>query len=270
METQSERGSKPRCDVAVITDPGNRPTNQDRAIAVIDADDGAWVIAVADGIGGARRADETAEAALTDFPARIESVEHMSHAFYEASCRVADLCPPWMIGKFSIAHECPGSTICAGAWSPTGGMLVSWMGDTLPVLLSSRPSETRIESTSFGLAHRDRYGGIRQHLGAGRSMRESHFKDSFRVHKVPDERLEGSDAALIIMSDGVWEQYFRQNAPDPELFYPDVLADRIATTASGVGISTAADIASAVFEGADPRSMRDNASVATGILRISS
>lgn len=174
------------------------------------------MIAVADGLGGARRADETAQAALAGFPRRIEGPGEMRAAFYDAFVRVHRLTPDWMFGKFSIAHECPASTLCCAAWTPEAGLVVAYVGDTLAVLVDTTRSGA-VEGRTLGLPHRNYYGAITRRLGG---MVHPDVLDFDSVLEMVT--LTGGDAPrvpcwVVIASDGVWE---------PLLFTDDLAQDR--------------------------------------------
>ena len=85
-------GSAGPVSVAWLSDLGPRPANLVRAVAHVH-DDGAWLIGVADGLGGHPRADETAEAALSGLPQRISGRDELWQAFAAANRRVAALAP---------------------------------------------------------------------------------------------------------------------------------------------------------------------------------
>ena len=55
FETADSLASRPQASVATVSDIGPRRVNEDRALAVVSDDDGSWVIAVADGLGGHTR-----------------------------------------------------------------------------------------------------------------------------------------------------------------------------------------------------------------------
>ena len=60
FEEPTDSGPSPRSvSVAALTDIGPRKVNEDRMFTSV-SDDGAWVIAVADGLGGQPRGDEAA------------------------------------------------------------------------------------------------------------------------------------------------------------------------------------------------------------------
>ena len=59
--------------VAARSDVGPRDVNEDRSFTALSTEDGAWVIAVADGLGGLPRGADAAAAAVAALPPRIAS-----------------------------------------------------------------------------------------------------------------------------------------------------------------------------------------------------
>ena len=151
-------GDQVEVSVGAVTDTGPRSVNADRFFTSRSPVDGSWVIAVADGVGGHPQAPDAAAAAVQGLPERIDSLDAMRDAFVAAATRVAALAPSWddfmdderaefgndevfdvlsnklwMIESLSHRHtaSCPLCTLCVAAWTPTGGLLVASMGDTL-------------------------------------------------------------------------------------------------------------------------------------------
>ena len=151
--------------VAWLTDVGPRDENQDRAVARLH-DDGAWLIAVADGLGGHPRGAEAAQAAIGTLPERIAGSEEMYAAFEAAHHRVFELAPVEARHRFGLIDQCPATTLCVAAWTPEGGLLMGHAGDTLPVLLW-RENEAR-RGRSLSSPHRSGgdWGNIAKYLGA--------------------------------------------------------------------------------------------------------
>lgn len=190
-----------RASVAALTDVGPRQVNEDRMFTAM-SDDGAWVIAVADGLGGHARGDEAAQAAVEGLPERIGSESDMANAFAEADERVLTLSAAARRRSLRVSlTRIPMSTLCMAAWTPGGGLLIGWMGDTLPFVVSSGPGG--FEGHCVGRPHRDPYGSISTCLGmppeydwSGESAHAEIIAD-FDESEIPD--------AVIIASDGVWE-----------------------------------------------------------------
>ena len=92
-----------RASVAALTDTGPREVNEDRMFTAM-SDGGAWVIAVADGLGGHTRGDEAAQAAVEGLPERIGSESEMATAFAEANERVLALSGPARGRSFRVSR----------------------------------------------------------------------------------------------------------------------------------------------------------------------
>lgn len=188
--------------VAAVTDTGPRQVNEDRTFTAV-SDDGSWVIAVADGLGGHARGDEAAQAAVECLPERIGGDVDMAVAFADANEQVLKLSRtlwednPWVSGS-----SIPMSTLCVAAWTPEGGLRIGWAGDTMPFVVWLGPDG--YSGSCCGRPHRDPYGFIRVCLGqppedGGHDAGpvDVDMVDGFEDSELPD--------VVIIASDGVWE-----------------------------------------------------------------
>ena len=124
--------------VAALTDIGPRGVNEDSMFTAI-SDDGAWVIAVADGLGGHARGDKASQAAVGGLPERIAGAADMATAFSDADERVLALSASLRQKGYWVPHSIPMSTLCVAAWTPEGGLLIGWMGDTMPFAVWAGP-----------------------------------------------------------------------------------------------------------------------------------
>ena len=131
---ESRHASMGSLSVAWVTETGPRVENQDRA-AVHIGSDGSWLVAVADGMGGQPRGREAAIVAIRGLPRRMSTPVELKDGFAAANDQVARLTPGHLRYTMSDFHLCPAATLCAAAWTPTGGVLVGYAGDTLPVVL---------------------------------------------------------------------------------------------------------------------------------------
>ncbi len=258
---------------------GPRQVNQDRASAVI-SDDGSWVIAVADGLGGHVRGDEAAQAAIEGLPQRIGTAEEMAVAFGEANERVLALtnAEKWRQDHWQILDlsEFPMSTLCLSSWTPEGGLLIGWMGDTLPFVVSATPEG--FSGFLCGRPHRVTGGKVEICLGmppvgafADPGVVEVEIIGESGDGIVPD--------AVVLASDGAWEPFVDQHGVD-------WLVDRsvdggigAACSSEGSGSSygsgssgtetaeqiTAMQIAESILAKATELGLNDNASVAVAL-----
>ena len=128
----------------------------------------------------------------------------MREAFFDAYVRVQRLTPDWMIGKRSIAHECPASTLCCAAWTPEAALVVAHMGDTLAVLVQTTGSGT-LEGRTLGTPHRDYYGAISRCLGGMAHPGVLDFDQMLALVTLTGHDAPRRPYSVVIASDGVWE-----------------------------------------------------------------
>jgi hypothetical protein len=242
--------------VAALTDTGPRKANEDRMSTAV-SDDGSWVIAVADGLGGHARGDEAAQAAVDGLPERIGSAADMAMAFAEADQRVLALSRvlreenSWVAGA-----RIPMSTLCVAAWTPEGGLLIGWMGDTMPFVVRCGPEG--YTGSCCGRPHRGPFGGIEACLGQppedwgpGAGAVDVEIVDGFDDSDLPD--------AVIIASDGAWEPLAIEYG-DAEWLWDDSPAG--IGSACNPGAADASGIAESVLANARGLGLNDNATVA--------
>ena len=230
--------------VGAVTDIGPRSVNADRFFTSQSTADGSWVIAVADGVGGHPEAADAAVAAVEELPERIDSLDAMKNAFVAASDRVLALAPSWdafMADRraecssdavFESLHadrwtfeswfwrytaDCPLCTLCVAAWTPTGGLLVASMGDTLAFEVRWPPAGEPWRRL-IAEPHREPplAQGVTSYLGAH-----------------PQQNLicpERSD-----------DPYYRQGATEHNRYFAAVEVDPPADTATSVAIVVASD-----------------------------
>lgn len=243
--------------VAAVTDIGPREENQDRAFTAV-SDDGAWVIAVADGLGGHPRGAEAAVAAVEGLPRRIDGEAEMAVAFTEANERVLALSAS---GSRPVPlREIPMSTLCVAAWTPEGGLLIGWMGDTMAFIL--RHGHDGFAGYCCGIPHRGPFGGIESCLGMppedagyGVGLADVEVMADFEDSDMP--------GAVIIASDGAWEPLAADygdiewlwdaspagigSACDPESGDAAAIAESVLTSARSFGLNDNATVAVAYW-----------------------
>ena len=251
---ESTRAGRPTrsASVAALTDKGPREVNEDRTFTTL-SDDGAWVIAVADGLGGHPRGDEAAQAAVEGLPQRIDSKAEMSAAFTEADERVLALSGSQRRSRRAPLFTIPMSTLCVAAWTPRGGLLIGWMGDTMPFVVKS--GQGGFAGYCCGVPHRGPFGGIDICLGmppeddglAAEVEIVSEFEDS----EMPD--------GVIIASDGAWEPLAVAYG-DMEWLWDDSPAG--IGSACAPDADDASDIARSVLAKSRSLGLNDNATVA--------
>ncbi len=255
------RWSASEASVAAVSDIGPREVNEDRSMAVISPDDGSWVIAVADGLGGHVRGDEAAQAAVEGLPSRIAGADEMAVAFGEANERVLALNDPEMRHKNLPLFMFPMSTLCVAAWTPDGGLLIGWMGDTLPFLANAGPNG--FSGFLCGRPHRVPGGSIETCLGMpptdggiGTTPVEVEIIGESGSGTQPD--------AVILASDGAWEPYVHHHGVG---WLTDDAPGEGIGAACGTGAETAEDIANSILSGAVHLGINDNATIAVALCR---
>ena len=255
--------------VAARSDPGPREVNEDRSFTALSAEDGSWVIAVADGLGGLPRGAEAAEAAVAALPPRISSEADMAQAFVAAHRAVAALAASPTDWRFS-PRRCPMATLCVAGWSAEGGLIVANMGDTLPVVVSQR-SFGESMGRVVGPVHRNFSGGLTSCLGLDVPRTEPQRGGSeFNVVTVRDDRVAPHDGdwAVAVASDGVWEKLV-SDPDDADTWGVDELASRAAELVGPAG-GPAGRIAEGLLSAARDRGLEGNATVAVAHMAPSS
>ena len=251
---QSESAS-----VAWVSDTGPREENQDRAWGHIGVD-GSWLIAVADGMGGQPRGREAAIAAIRGLPTRIGSAGEMHAGFGAANRAAAELTPVYLRFKFSSMHLCPAATLCAAVWTPEGGLVVGYAGDTIPVLVwRDRHSW---HARALGLPHRRSGGAISLYVGGPGPWPTKHNPDNPRMELLTESDIEpaSDEYGVVVMSDGVWEPIVRQALQDSE--HPDDPLGPTLAAALGPDDHDASTVAHKVMTAARRIGLDDNATVA--------
>ena len=258
-------GTHVEVSVGAVTDTGPRHVNADHFFTSQSPADGSWVIAVADGVGGHPEAADAAVAAGEGLPERIDSLDAMKDAFVAASDRVLALAPSWddfMADRraecssdeaFESLHadrwtfeswfwrytaNCPLCTLCVAVWTPTGGLLVASMGDTLAFEVQW-PPEAAPWRRLIAEPHRDPplARGVTSYLGAHpqrnliypersddpyyRQQAADHNR-YFAAVEVDPPADPATSVAVIVASDGAWEPLWKiiraakYAAADPE------------------------------------------------------
>ncbi|WP_420443150.1 PP2C family protein-serine/threonine phosphatase [Candidatus Poriferisodalis sp.] len=248
-------------DIATRTDIGTRDRQEDRVRAVTNAD-GSWVMAVADGLGGHPFGDEAAQAAVDALPARIGSTAEMEAAFNATNAAAWGLHP-----EMRTADERESmialTTLVVAAWTPQGGLLLSWIGDSygFVVPLGGGPGW-------HSKPHNDMLGFVSRCIGMSRADRDSFDLPPGHVDQmvddVPKEHVErwidGEGLLVVLASDGLIppvlethrREWFNDDPDDNSLGFA-LLADRR---------GTAADAADTLMDTARVAGLGDNTTIA--------
>ncbi len=258
---EPENRAQPAASVGWVSDIGPRRVNEDRASATVSDEDGSWVIAVADGLGGHTRGDEAAQAAIEGLPRRIASPDEMAVAFGEANERVLALTGPEDWQRRLPLFMFPMSTLTVAAWTPDGGLFIGWMGDTLPFVATAGPDGF----TGFccGRPHRQPGGSI--DICLGMPPMDAEAGAGFVEVEIVGESGEGSRPdAVILASDGAWEPFVYRHGAD---WLSDDSAAGGIGAACGPGADTAEELADHILTEALDLGLNDNATIAVALWR---
>ena len=247
--------------MAAVSDIGPRRVNEDRAFTSLADGDGSWVIAVADGLGGHTRGDEASQAAVEGLPERIASADEMAVAFGEANERVLALTGPETWQKNLPLFMFPMSTLCLAAWTPAGGLLIGWMGDTLPFL--AKEGSSGFSGFLCGRPHRIPGGSIEICLGMPPTG-AAQDAGSVEVEIIGESGAGSHPDAVILASDGAWEPFVYQHGVE---WLSDESSGKGIGAACGTGASTAEDVANNILAGAVGLGLNDNATIAVALWR---
>ena len=126
--------SNDHADITTRSEVGPRDRQEDRVRTVANTD-GSWVVAVADGLGGHPFGDEAAQAAVDALPNRIADAGEMAAAFDAANAAAWGLHPDMRGPSEGFSSVIALTTLVVAAWTPQGGLLVSWVGDSMAFLV---------------------------------------------------------------------------------------------------------------------------------------
>lgn len=240
--------------VACITDIGPRNKTQDHARCRL-RDDGSWLIAVADGLGGHPRGRAAARHAIGALPRRISGADELFLAFRAAHSAVVKLAPKQLRKTMRDIHLCPATTLSVAAWTPESGLAVGIAGDTRVVALWRDAAGWH--GQPVGRLHRSagEFGYLIRYLGAPRQWPPMGTgRDPMDVLTDDDIAAPAnlSAFAVVVASDGAWEP-IASKAKRPA-------ADAIAAVLD-LDDSDAHAIAVRVLDAARAAGLHDNAAV---------
>ncbi|WP_420625489.1 PP2C family protein-serine/threonine phosphatase [Candidatus Poriferisodalis sp.] len=249
-------------DIATRTEIGPRDRQEDRARAVENTD-GSWMIAVADGLGGHPYGDEAAQAAVDALPERIADVAEMTAAFNAANAAAWALRPEMRSHNEGVSSAIALTTLVVAAWTPEGGLLLSWIGDSMGfvVPLGGGPGW-------HSTPHNDPFGFISRCIGMSRADQDSfdlppgdvdHLGDDVRGERV-NRWIEGGGLLVVLATDGLFGPIL--GAHGREWFSDDPDDNSLGFALPTDRRGTAADAADTLMDTARFAALQDNITIA--------
>ena len=255
-------------DLASLIEQGDREYQQDAVRTIANAD-GSWVIAVADGTGGGINAEEIAPAAVAALPGRIASDEEMTAAFAAANLAARQLGTDESRARLDEDLGAgwtrdPDTTLAVAAWTPEGGLVVAWVGDSVVVVVPAhqgccwygRPQQIKAGNRLIG-----------EFAASGNTASESlrsaisRLSDDLGGDEV--DRCAAGGAIVAVLSDGAYNGYMSLQHSDTWADGGDYPDDSILESLlSEQDRHSAARAAGAVMRKARRAGLGDNASVA--------
>lgn len=233
---------------------GPRAEQQDRVAARLD-DDGSWLIAVCDGLGGHPRGDEAAEAAIAALPQRVAGRAEAEAALREANRAVCGLVPADERGRL-MEWDLPMTTMCVVAWTPAGGLCGAWVGDSAIFVLPAQASDD--ESLAWSSSPHGGWSGhaVNSTLGWHPELSDDDigwFTDSQIAGTMHMAAVAG--ALIVAATDGLYEPFVSPYATyepaaqlgetleDSDRATADLTAQKLMADAVTIGLSDNAAIA---------------------------
>ena len=265
-------------DLASLIAQGDREYQQD-AVRTVANDDGSWVIAVADGTGGGINAEEIAPAAVAALPGRIASDEEMTEAFAAANRAARQLGTESSRARLDEDlwagwTSDPDTTLVVAAWTPEGGLVAGWVGDSVVIIVPAdgsriwygRPQEIAQGNPLIG------------EFAAGNALSESllstisRLSDDLAAAEVAS--IASGGAMVAVLSDGAYNGYLElvRQPVGTEPMWPycsdeDDSIDTLDALLSDQDRRSASGAASAIMREARRSGLHDNASVAVACMR---
>ena len=257
--------------VAALMDIGPREEQQDRAIAHVH-EDGSWVVAVFDGLGGHARGDEAAQAAAAAFPNRIDGAVEMHTAVNASNDAVWALVSEddHVSRKLGMRMHWPDrseplTTIAAAAWTPQSGLVTGWLGDSVMFFVPVKAGIPGMHSEPHGP-----WDSYQVDNGLGFSFvvpEESLGTMSDEDLGELNGHIDGDGLLVIAATDGLFDPIrlgkygrrgrFSEDSADNSIGFAIPSEDRLSAHAT----------AAALMNAAVSKQLRDNAAVAVALAR---
>lgn len=225
--------------LAAVQEQGERDHQEDRFLLV--ERDGSWLMAVADDVSSFMDEPGTAsDAAISALPERIGSDEEMVKAFEMAHTAVCEASDRIAERRGTPINQMTAeiTTLAIAAYTPEGGLLIGWAGDTMLFLVPcdgevpgwhGRPSHeslpTRNHPDDMSLRSNLSYwpGGYRAEVDLvsdpfGKLVRTL----SQEIPREEVERMTCDHGLLVVLaSDGLYSPVFRAHEHCDPAHYPD-------------------------------------------------
>ena len=256
--------------VAWRSETGPREQDQDAARCRL-RNDGSWLVAVADGLGGHPRGRAAARRAIRALPRRISGPDELFDAFRTAHKAVTKLTPGHLRFTMREIRRCPATTLSVAAWTPESGLVVGIAGGTRVVVLWR--DDAGWHGRSVGRLHRSagEFGYLIRYLGAPRTWPQmgDTDRDPMDIFTDADIEVPASLSAFVVLVvfDGVWEPIASDSkrpvgeAIAAVLEVDDSDAHSIATRVTGaardIGLSDNATTAVACITSSTPDALAD-------------
>ena len=253
-------------EVATRIEQGARKRQEDAVTAAAN-EDGSWVIAVADGVGGVKRGDEAAPAALAALPQRISGDDEMTAAFAAANRAVRVLAPP--SSMYELEEDMPGywavepvTTLAVAAWTPDQGFTAAWVGDSIVCVMpvaadsgwSGEPVHMRGGNPVIGEF------AVQGDAAAPSMLRRMRRMSDTIGHEDIGRIARRSGVIVAVLSDGAYSGTMRHTSG------PWDAADRLSSAIPHSSRQSADAVAQALMSHAWWHGLRDNASVAVAVM----
>ena len=154
------------------------------------------------------------------------------------------------------------STLCVAAWTPEGGLLIGWMGDTLPFVARARAG--RLRRLLLRPSPPQRLTAASTSAWECRRPAETSGAGLVEVEIVGESGAGSRPDAVILASDGAWEPFVYAHGID---WLSDDSPLGGIGAACGPGAETAEDVANRVLAEALRLGLNDNATIAVALWR---
>ena len=221
-ETPYSRG---RVSVATISDIGKRRQNEDTAIAYLASNTHSWLLAVADGQGNNMGGADAAQTAIASLPSAISTQTELIDAFRIVNSKVTALHSKSRKRRES-AFKHPRTTLCVATWNIRSGIILGWIGDTLPFVVNNIGGILP-QTLIYGSPQLNLFGTSKDSLGP--LVKTSQIGDNnltgFTMHSIALADVPQTAFAVVIATDGIWKPIALAATKQPTMDYKKLYAE---------------------------------------------